>query len=240
MDIHFRQNLPIARISHIFIHIQHPRWTCTIQIAYIYIYIHLHTHTHIYLLCIKYKYKYINIYIYIYIYMMCACFYTHVITSTLSKYTCTFPKSTGIAFQKYAALPRFPGGQCQGCSVPRYPHRYMEIRNLSTTPARSNVRVAYWTCFLWLFAAICLSIPVGLTTFWSNLLDFETLRSLLCWGFGNWVRLWWRPTDSRHLQVHLGPWGRRLVALSPLGAIPSSRRTRKKLPPSRVPAEARF
>jgi hypothetical protein len=108
----------------------------------------------------------------------------------------TFPKSTGIAFQKYAALPRFPGGQSSGLqrtslptwihgnTQPFYPHRYMEIRNLSTTPARSNVRVAYWTCFLWLFAAISLSILL-FDNILEQLVEFwNPTRSPLCWGFG--------------------------------------------------------
>ena len=114
----------------------------------------------------------------------------------------------------------------------------MEIRNLSTTPARSNVRVACWTCFLYGFLRPSPYLYYYLTTFWSNLLDFEILRSPVLGIFSNLGATTWWPTGSRHLQ-DLGPWGRRLVALSPLGAIPSSRRTSRKKLPRRVPAEAR-
>ena len=52
-----------------------------------------------YLPSIIYRYTYVQLYI---------------ITSTLSKVTYTFQKSTDIAFQEYATLPQFHGGETSG------------------------------------------------------------------------------------------------------------------------------
>ena len=109
MDFHFRQDLPIARVSHIINirdgHVQRAKYCYNI---YIYIYTH-DVCTYIYII----QYIYI---IYIHVNHVYSYTYTCLIASTLIKYTYACRRSTDIAFQKYATFPRFSGGH-QGCSV---------------------------------------------------------------------------------------------------------------------------